>query len=139
MNAEFIVAIHALIYLNKHRGAISSETLADNICVASPRIRKVLSKLKEAKFIKVSYGKYGGYELNQDLEDIKLSDCMSVFNDKCVKAHWISGDISKNCDISSNMNYLVDDMVDDLNRICLNYLTNLTVYDLYKKILEKNK
>ena len=45
MPSEFIIAVHAMAYLRKHPRLISSEELAENICVNPVRVRKVMAKL----------------------------------------------------------------------------------------------
>mgnify|MGYP000609261798 CR=1 FL=1 len=40
MPSEFIIAIHVLVYLRKENKQLSSEELADNVCVNPVRIRK---------------------------------------------------------------------------------------------------
>lgn len=49
MPSEFIIAIHVLVYLRKENKQLSSEELADNVCVNPVRIRKVLSWLKKSR------------------------------------------------------------------------------------------
>ena len=46
MNSDFIVAVHALVYLNHKADIVSSEALAKNICTNAARVRKVMAPLK---------------------------------------------------------------------------------------------
>ena len=48
MNSDFIVAVHALVYLNHKADIVSSEALAKNICTNAARVRKVMAPLKRA-------------------------------------------------------------------------------------------
>ena len=51
MKSDFIVAVHALVYLS-HRGCLaSSEELAENICTNPARVRKIMGKLKKMGII----------------------------------------------------------------------------------------
>ena len=45
MNSDFIVAVHALVYLNHKADIVSSEALAKNICTNAARVRKVMAPL----------------------------------------------------------------------------------------------
>ena len=49
MNSDFIVAVHALVYLNHKADIVSSEALAKNICTNAARVRKVMAPLKLAQ------------------------------------------------------------------------------------------
>ena len=51
MNSDFIVAVHALVYLNHKADIVSSEALAKNICTNAARVRKVMAPLKRAGFV----------------------------------------------------------------------------------------
>ena len=52
MTAEFIVAIHAIEFLNHKKAAFSSEEIAQNVCTNPARVRKVLLKLKAAGLVR---------------------------------------------------------------------------------------
>ena len=61
MNSDFIVAVHALVYLNHKADIVSSEALAKNICTNAARVRKVMAPLKRAGFVTTREGNVGGY------------------------------------------------------------------------------
>ena len=56
MNSDFIVAVHALVYLNHKADIVSSEALAKNICTNAARVRKVMAPLKRAGFVTTREG-----------------------------------------------------------------------------------
>ena len=60
MNSDFIVAVHALVYLNHKADIVSSEALAKNICTNAARVRKVMAPLKRAGFVTTREGNVGG-------------------------------------------------------------------------------
>ena len=62
MNSEFIVAVHAMVFLHHKADTLSSETLAENVCTNPVRIRRVLAKLKKAGLVETREGRTaGGY------------------------------------------------------------------------------
>ncbi len=61
MNSDFIVAVHALVYLNHKADIVSSEALAKNICTNAARVRKAMAPLKRAGFVTTREGNVGGY------------------------------------------------------------------------------
>lgn len=66
MNSDFIVAVHALVYLNHKADIVSSEALAKNICTNAARVRKVMAPLKRAGFVTTREGNVGGYRFAGD-------------------------------------------------------------------------
>ena len=52
-----------MAYLRKHPRLISSEELAENICVNPVRVRKVMAKLKAYGLIDTKQGLSGGLSL----------------------------------------------------------------------------
>ena len=66
MNSDFVVAVHALVYLNHKADVVSSEALADNICTNAARVRKVMAPLKRAGFVETREGSVGGYRFAAD-------------------------------------------------------------------------
>ena len=47
MKSDFIVAVHALVYLTHLGTLVSSDELARNICTNPVRVRKIMGKLKK--------------------------------------------------------------------------------------------
>ena len=72
MNSDFIVAVHALVYLNHKADIVSSEALAKNICTNAARVRKVMAPLKRAGFVTTREGTVGGYRFAGIMDDIFL-------------------------------------------------------------------
>ena len=66
MNSDFIVAVHALVFLNHKQGVVSSEALAENVCTNAARVRKVMAPLKRAGLVETREGNEGGYRFAAD-------------------------------------------------------------------------
>lgn len=134
MPSEFIIAIHVLVYLRKENKQLSSEELADNVCVNPVRIRKVLSQLKKAGIVKTKVGVNGGYYAEIGSEKITLKEVYDAVHIKICQTSWRSGDMNKDCMVSSGMSHVVDDLCDDLEKSCQSYLATLTIKDILMKL-----
>ena len=139
MNSDFIVAVHALVYLKHKKAKISSEELAKNVCTNSARIRKVMSKLNKAELISTKEGTEGGYLYNENLEDISLLTVSQALSTKFVDVKWRSGNHSLECLISSGMADIFDDIVLSLDNVCKEKLSQLSIANIEKKIFKENE
>ena len=62
MNSDFVVAVHAMVFLHHKAETVSSEMLAENICTNPVRIRRVMARLKKAGLVETREGRtQGGY------------------------------------------------------------------------------
>lgn len=135
MTGEFSLAIHALVFLSRHKGATqSSETLADNICTNPARVRKVLSGLKKAGLVSTKEGADGGYALVRSAGEITLRQVADAVEARFVSASWRSGDMDKDCLIASGMAGVMDGLYAELDGLCKARLDGLTVADIEGRI-----
>ena len=97
MNSDFIVAVHALVYLNHKADIVSSEALAKNICTNAARVRKVMAPLKRAGFVTTREGNVGGYRFAGDASAVDLHMVADALNIRFVQSGWHSGDMDMKC------------------------------------------
>lgn len=134
MTAEFVVAVHALVYLNHKQDFVQSEEIALNVCTNPARIRKVMTKLKKASLV-ISHSSFnGGYKINKDSSDITLYDIFKATSNHFIKVTWRSGNECAKCDISKNMEPIMDEVFNSLEESCKNTLLKTTIEDIDKKI-----
>lgn len=136
MPSELIIAIHVLVYLRKEKRQISSEELAKNVCVNPVRVRKVLGRLKKQGIVETKKGLSGGYYFQIEKETITLKEVYDALQIKICHTSWRSGNQDMDCMVSSGMSYIIDDLCDDLDLACQNYLATITIRDIIKKIEE---
>lgn len=134
MNGEFNAAIHALVCLAHKGSLISSEALAANICTNAARVRKIMSKLKTAEFVSAKEGPEGGYMLKKAATDITLASVAEALGVQFVSPGWHSGAVDMECLIASGMAARLDDIYGQLNALCQNRLTQITIWDLENSI-----
>ncbi|MFD0897203.1 RrF2 family transcriptional regulator [Loigolactobacillus binensis] len=73
MRLDFSVAVHSLLYLEqKQPRLVSSRELAVSMATNPVMIRNILSVLHKQHFIHGVVGKNGGYQLDQQLDQINV-------------------------------------------------------------------
>jgi DNA-binding IscR family transcriptional regulator len=138
MTSDLCIAVHALVFLDYKACPLSSEVLAENICTNAARVRKVLAKLHVAGWVETKEGADGGYLFVGNPEQITLADIAQELGTRFVEMNWISGNIDKDCAVSSGMAGLMNDILDDLDDVCKKRLRATTVADVSKKLLHGN-
>lgn len=137
MNSDFCVAVHALVFLNHKACLLSSEELAVNICTNPARVRKVMARLKKANLIETREGSVGGgYRFTLDPSGVTLAQVAQALELHFVDPAWRSGDSHLDCLVSSGMAGIMDDIFGQLNSICMEYLEELSIEDLNRKIFK---
>ncbi|MEA5073469.1 MAG: Rrf2 family transcriptional regulator [Eubacterium aggregans] len=136
MTGEFIVAVHSLVYLKHHDYKVSSEELADNVCTNPARIRKVMGKLCKAKLVVGHAGVVGGYELTDPSGEITLLSIFDAVGSHVIKQPWRSGDVDKDCQISSGIAAIMDKMFEGMDQECRQYLAKITISMVENQLFE---
>ena len=139
VNSSFSIAVHALVYLNHMEKVLSSEELARNVCTNPVLIRKVMSKLKKAGIVDTKGGNSGGYVFTADAEALTLERISEAIDAHFVGSPWRSGDVDKECLISSGMGELMQNIYARLDERCRESLRGITVADIDRKILKGGK
>ena len=138
MNSDFIVAVHALVFLHHNQTTLSSEALSENICTNPVRVRRFLSKLCKAVLLEGKRGTdYGGY-CYQKTKTITLKEVSDVFGGRFVEYNWTSGKLEAVCPICSGMAGYIDEVYGELNRQCANYLETVTIAAIEQNLTTEN-
>lgn len=138
MNNEFVIAVHALVYLNYTQETVASDRLAENVCTNPVCIRRVMGKLKRAGLIETKEGALGGYKISESGSKCTLQKVGETLETEYIKASWHSGNPDKDCMICSKMAGIMDNVVEDMNHLCREYLENITISDIEHRIFEEN-
>ena len=135
MNGLFCVAVHALIYLDKRGCMLSSEELAANICTNPARVRKVMAKLKKAGLVTTRTGTDGGYQLTADPAQLTLDVVADALEVRFVEPAWHSGGgVDCGCMVASGMAGVMDALYQELDTLCRQRLSHITLADVAHKI-----
>jgi Rrf2 family protein len=113
---------------------VNSEFLAGVLKTNPTFIRKIVSRLVEAKLIESYRGKGGGIRIARSPNEITLKDiyCAAV-EEKClVSTH--KKPVMKSCPVSCCMDDILTDIVDGIEETTKGYLTRTHLSDLLRKI-----
>jgi Rrf2 family protein len=138
MNSEFTIAIHSLVllaHLPEHMA--TSEQIAGNVSTHSARIRKVMGFLRKAGYVRTKEGIGGGFMLSCDPEQVTLAEIYRLTSQGSFKPNWCSGDSSKPCMVSSNMEFVMDDIFKSAEKQMENYLEQHTIGNLLRQIANR--
>ena len=139
MNSEFNVAVHALVYLDHKGDFVSSEELADNICTNPARVRKILSRLKQAGLVEAREGSVGGFRFIGDARAVTLAEVAEALKTRFVSTNWRSGDVDKECLVSSGMGRMMDGIMEELNAGCYELMKKRTIAGIEEQIFQNKR
>ncbi len=137
--SEFIIALHALVYLSHDLKSRSSEELSENLCTNPVRIRKVMSKCKRKGLVETKAGVNGGYSIAKSGSQINLKDVYDAISIPMIESKWHSGDMEAECAIASGMAEYVDSLFSLLNENAVKVLETITLDQVEKNLKEINK
>ena len=137
MTSDFAIAVHALVYLNRHRETISSEQLAQNVCTHPVRIRRVLAKLRKSGLAAAQEGFHGGFRFVLEADEISLQQIAQALCEKAVDIRVRTGDLDMDCAIASGMAAVMDGIYAQMNQACSAVLQSITLRDIDQKIFVK--
>ncbi len=137
MTGDFSLAVHALVFLNHKQTTVSSEELANNICTHPARVRKIMSQLKRAQIVETKEGRFGGgYLFVMEASNVTLSMVADTLKTTFVSADWKSGSVDKPCLIASGMANVMDEIYGNLNELCYQQLSQITIADIDGRIFD---
>lgn len=134
MTSNFMIAVHALVYLNHMKRTLSSEELAANVCTNPVRIRKVMGMLKKAGLVGAKEGQHGGFYMTCEPEKINLKTIAEILKCQMIRPTWFSGDSDMECLVASGMADIMQNICMQLNDSCMEELFGITIADIDKKI-----
>lgn len=139
MNSDFTVAVHALVCLAHSGKVLSSEELAENICTNPARVRRVTARLKKAGLLETREGSEGGCRFAGDAAQTDLARVAAALDVTFVEAAWHSGDRERDCPICAGMSELMDHLFTDLDGLCKQRLSRITIADLERSLFAGRK
>ncbi|MGD6801783.1 Rrf2 family transcriptional regulator [Rossellomorea vietnamensis] len=140
MNSEFTIAVHSLVYLAylpDHMA--SSQSIAHNVATNPVRVRKIMSCLREAGFVKTKEGTGGGYTLTADPKDITLGQVYRSVSFGAIKPTWCKGEREKSCLISTNIQEVVNGIFLEADQFFAEYLDKTTIKSVLNQIRGKTE
>ena len=139
MNSDFVVAVHAMVFLHHKGGTVSSNLLAENACTNPARVRRVMSKLKKAGLVETREGRADGGYTYQKTKRVTLGDICEALEVDFADFTWRSGDKEKECLISSGMSGYMDGLFREMNFRCKEYLDTIAIADAEQYLTQNKK
>lgn len=136
MNSDFVLAVHALVFLNHKNMELSSKMLSENICTNPVRIRRVMSLLHKAKLVE-NTGGHSGYRFVQKPEEINLRMVGEALGATFASTSWRSGDPHMACRVASGMADVADSLYHQMDHLCKDYLETVSIADIEHKLFDK--
>lgn len=134
-NSDFILAVHALVFLNHKAQTLTSDELAENICTNPARVRRVMASLQKAGLVITREGRRnGGYCFPHPPQSVSLYAVAQALKTCFVAADWRSGDPHMKCRVASGIAGIMDEVLGDLNEACLQRLKDTNILDLDQKL-----
>lgn len=137
MNSDFIVAVHALVFLRHKQDVRSSVDIAENVCTNPVRIRRVMSGLCKAGLVESRRGQQNSGYIYEKGRTITLSQVADAFGEALVEVGWRSGESGANCPICAGMASYTDGLYAAMNRRCLDYLETITIEDVEHDLFQR--
>lgn len=98
-----------------------------------------MSKLKKAGIVSTKGGNNGGYVFVCDAETLTLEQIAVAIDAHFVSSPWRSGDMDKECLISSGMGEIMQNICARLDEHCRQSLRAITIADIDRSILAHAK
>ena len=132
--SEFIIALHALVFLMHAGESKSSGELSTNLCTNPVRIRKVMAKCKKYGIVTTKAGVNGGYMVADKGENINLKHIYDAVSVPIIESKWHSGDLDSDCAICSGMAQYVDELFFKMNEECVKMLETIKLCDVEERL-----
>ena len=133
MNSDFVLAVHALVFLNHKKEELPSNVLAENICTNPVRVRRVMSQLRKAGLVENRGGR-SGYRFVLDPAEVNLKMVSEALDAVFVSTDWHSGDPHMVCRVASGMAGIADGLYEEMDRLCKEYLETVCISDIDDKL-----
>ena len=116
-------------YQNGKPVSLTDISLRQNISLSY--LEQLFSKLKNEQLVKSVRGSTGGYVLEKNPEDIKISNIIFAVDEK-VKTINCNRDSKKSCN-GKTVKCITHNLWDDLEKHINNFFNNVTLRDLLKQ------
>ncbi|HMQ05333.1 MAG TPA: Rrf2 family transcriptional regulator [Pyrinomonadaceae bacterium] len=137
INSQFAKAVHILTLLSVLPDRkLSSDDIACSVNTNPVVIRRLLGQLSSAGFVESRSGAAGGTRLARPPAEISLDQVYAAVN--CGEVFAIhEGNPSKNCFVSENIESVLCELREDLDRTVTERLAGHTLETLLKRIGER--
>lgn len=136
MNSDFIVAVHALVFLHHKQETLSSEMIAENVCTNPVRVRRVMARLGKAGLVETRRGCASGGYCYKKTGPVTLRQLADALDIHFIDTTWRSGDPHMECRIASGMTGYMDSLFTQLDALCKSRLEQITIAEIEKELFQ---
>lgn len=138
ITSRFTVAVHTLlaIYYFGEKNKVTSDFIAQSVCVNPVVIRRTLLSLKAAGMVEVKAGS-GGASIVKDLKDITLYDVYRAVDSVEGDLFHFHENPSPACPVGRNIHAVLDSHLSDAQAAMENELKKVTLADLTRQLNQK--
>lgn len=129
-------AVHILSYIHFSTNPnISSKDIAFSVKTNPSYVRKLMSAMKEDNIISNSQGKANA-KISRDINDISLYDIYKAVEKDKPLLH-LDIHINPECGLGVNMQYVMQDVYEELHKKIYKEMQDIKLSDLFKKYQHK--
>lgn len=139
MTSSFSLALHALVYLHRHGGPVSSKVLSERICTNPARVRQVAGRLREAGLLEPHEGHAGGYAFTGCASTLTLGQIARAVDARFVFSSWRAGGTAADCLAACGMADALDALYFILDAQCNSLLEQITLQDFERAFLDRGQ
>jgi DNA-binding IscR family transcriptional regulator len=121
--------LHALIHMDRHQGAATSETLAGMLSTNPVVVRRTMAGLRTHGLVRSEKGHGGGWALARPLSAITLLDIYRALGDPPLFAIGLADD-DPACLVEQAVNTALSDSLKAAEALLLQRFANVTLADL---------
>ena len=138
ITSRFTVAVHTLlaIYYFGEKNKVTSDFIAQSVCVNPVVIRRTLLSLKAAGMVEVKAGS-GGASIVKDLQDITLYDVYRAVDSVEGDLFHFHENPNPACPVGRNIHAVLDSHLSDAQAAMENELKKVTLADLTRQLNQK--
>ena len=132
-NARFATIIHILTLLGKFPNQwLSSEWIAESICINPVIVRKELAVLHKLGWVKSKKGKEGGTMLDVSSCEISMADIFNAVKNSNVLGKKNTCTDTK-CPVGKDINAKLQTLFDETDEIVVNFLKDKSLKDFVER------
>ena len=121
--------LHALIHMDRHEGALTSEHLAQMLSTNAVVVRRTMAGLRDQGIVRSEKGHGGGWALSRGLGEITLLDIYRALGDPRLFAIGLADD-APSCLVEQAVNAAVADTLSAAEALVIARFGEVTLADI---------
>lgn len=123
---------HALIHMNFHEGALTSDSIAKMLDTNPVVVRRMMAGLRKNKIVESQKGHGGGWLLSKNIENISLLDMHEALGNTNLISVNLS-DEKPQCLVEQAVNEALEQSVQEAKTVLYNRFKQISLADIAKE------